>query len=140
MDQLLEFFHHHVALFAALAAVMTLLAANEVHANLTAGPRLGPYEAVRLINDRDPIILDLRPAGDFKRGHLLGAINFPLLKLTERADEISRDKARPLIVYDALGSAHGAVETLRKNGYTEVFPLRGGINAWLTANLPITAK
>ena len=140
MEQLLEFFHHHLALFVALAAVLTLLVANELHGTLTGGPRLGPFEAVRLINDKDPIILDLRPAGDFKRGHLLGAQNFPLLKLSERADEISRDKDRPLIVYDALGSAHGAVDTLRKKGYSAVYPLRGGINAWLSANLPITMK
>ncbi|HVT36822.1 MAG TPA: rhodanese-like domain-containing protein [Nevskiaceae bacterium] len=140
MQQLLDFFHHHLPLFLALAVVLTLLVANEVHGNLTGGPRLGPYEAVRLINDRDPLILDLRPAGDFKRGHLLGAQNFPMLKLAERADEISRDKSRPVIVYDALGSAHGAVDALRKAGYSAVYPLRGGINAWLGANLPVTAK
>lgn len=140
MNQLLEFFHHHTMLFEACAVVLLLLTANEVHGTLTGGKRLGALEAVRLINDRDPIILDLRPAADFKRGHLLGALNVPATKIDERAHELAKDKARPLIVYDALGSAHAAVERLRKLGHTEVYPLRGGLNAWLGANLPVTAR
>lgn len=140
MDQFVEFFNNHLVLFGALTLILSLLVANEVHGNLTGGKRLGAMEAVRMINDRDPIILDLRPAADFKRGHLLNAINVPVLKLDERLHEFSKDKAKTVIVYDALSSSHSAVEKLRKHGHTEVYPLRGGINAWLSANLPVTTK
>jgi rhodanese-related sulfurtransferase len=140
MTQLIEFFHNHTMLFVAFLVVLTLLALNEVHGTLTGGKRLGALEAVRMINDRDPLILDLRPAADFKRGHLLNAVNLPLLKLEEKIGEYARDKARTVIVYDAFSSSHGAVEKLRKQGYAEVYPLRGGINAWLGASLPVTAK
>lgn len=140
MTQFVEFFHNHPMLFLALGAVLLLLTANEVHGTLTGGKRLGALEAVRMINDRDPLILDLRPAADFKRGHLLNAVNVPLLKLDERLSEFAKDKARTVLVYDALTSSHGAVEKLRKHGHTEVYPLRGGINAWLGASLPVTAK
>lgn len=140
MVQFIEFFHNHTLLFAAFLVVLTLLALNEVHGNLTAGKRLGALEAVRMINDRDPLILDLRPAADFKRGHLLNAVNLPLLKLEEKIGEHAKDKSRLMIVYDAFSSSHGAVEKLRKQGYTEVYPIRGGINSWLGASLPVTAK
>ena len=140
MDQFVEFFYNHLALFGALALILSLLAANEVHGNLTGGKRLGALEAVRMINDREPIILDLRPAADFKRGHLLNAINVPVMKLDERLHEFAKDKTKTLIVYDALSSSHSAVEKLRKQGHAEVYPLRGGINAWMSANLPVTTK
>ncbi len=31
-------------------------------------------------------------------------------------------------------------EKLRQQGYTEVYPLRGGINGWLMNSLPVTVK
>jgi rhodanese-related sulfurtransferase len=141
MAQLLEFVQNHPGLFAALGLVIVLFIANEVHGHLTGGKRLGAMEAVRLINDRDPLIIDLRPAPDFKRGHLLNAVNVSAAKIEERASEWSKDKARPVLVYCALGSGSGeAAAKLRKLGFAEAYPLRGGINSWLSSNLPVTAK
>ena len=139
-DTLLTFFHNHLPLFAAAGGVLLLLIANEVHGNLTGGKKLGPQEAVRLINDREPLLLDLRAPADFKKAHLLNAINLPLAKLDARIGEIGKDKARPVIVYDALGGGTDAVARLRKLGFSEVYPLRGGLNGWLSSNLPVTSK
>lgn len=141
MEQFLEFFANHPLLFAALGVVVTLLIANEVHANLTGGKRLSAMEAVRLINDRDPIILDVRPVAEYKRGHLLNAVNLPLMKLEERATELGKDRQKPVLVYCALGgSSLTAGEKLRKQGFAEVYPLRGGINGWMNSNLPVTTQ
>ncbi|MDR3417793.1 MAG: rhodanese-like domain-containing protein [Nevskia sp.] len=141
MPQLVEFFHHHIGLFAALAAVLALLLANELHGAIAGGRRLAPLEAVRLINDREAIVVDVRPPADFKKGHLLNALNLPLSKLEERAGELGKDKSRPVLVYCALGgTATEAAAKLRKLGHSEVYPLRGGLNGWLGSNLPVTAK
>jgi rhodanese-related sulfurtransferase len=141
MQQYLEFITHHPGLFAALAGVLALLIANEVHGNLTGGKRLSASEAVRLINDREPLIVDLRAPGDYKRSHLLQALNIPLAKLEERVGELGKDKTRPVLLYDMLGGGGGeAAVKLKKHGFVEAYPLRGGLNAWLGANLPVTAK
>jgi rhodanese-related sulfurtransferase len=140
-DQLLTFLHAHYGLFAALAAVGIATIANEVHGVLRAGARLAPLDAVRLINDRDALVLDVRPHADFKKSHLLNAVNMPLAKFAEHATEIGKDKNRPVIVYCALGSSQvEAAQTLRKLGHVEVYLLRGGLSGWLGANLPVTAK
>lgn len=141
MQQFLEFFANHLVLFAAFGTVLLLMVANEVHGSLTGGKRVGPMEAVRMINDREPVIVDLRPAGDFKKGHLLNAINVPLAKLDERAGDLGKDKNRPVLLYCALGTSSGeAAARLRKLGFTEAYPIRGGLNAWMQSNLPVTAK
>lgn len=141
LQQYLEFAAHHPGLFAALAGVLSLLIANEVHGHLTGGKRLSAPEAVRFINDRDPVIVDLRAPGDFKRSHLLGAVNLPLAKLEDRLGELGKDKSRPVLLYDALGGGGvEAVARLKKHGFTEAYPLGGGLNGWLGANLPVTAK
>ena len=141
MEPYLQFVTAHPLLFIALGVGLAAFAVNEIHGKLTGGKRLNPLEAVRLINDRDPIILDVRPTADFKRGHLLNAMSLPIGQIDTQLGQLGKDKARPVLVYCALGaSSLTAVEKLRKNGYTEVYPLNGGINGWQGSNLPITAK
>ncbi|TXH04744.1 MAG: rhodanese-like domain-containing protein [Nevskiaceae bacterium] len=141
MQAYLQFVSNHLLLFVALGVVIALLIANEIHGHLTGGKRLGAMAAVRLINDRDPLIIDVRPAADFKRGHLLNAVNLPLTKLEEQIGQIAREKSRPVLVYCAMGpSSVTAVEKLRKNGFAEAYPLSGGINGWIASSLPVTAK
>ncbi len=140
-DQLLIFVQAHPLLFIALALASTAMIANEIHGIVQGGKRLAPKDAVRLINDRDALVVDVRTQADFKKGHLLNALNLPLAKFAERAAEIGKDKARPVIVYCALGSSQTeAAARLRKLGHSEVYLLRGGLNGWLSASLPVTAK
>jgi rhodanese-related sulfurtransferase len=141
MTQLAEFFHNHLILFAGLGGLLVLFIANEIHGQVAGGKRLAPPEAVRMINDRDIVVVDLRPAADFKKGHLMNALNLPVGKLVERAGELPKDKSKPLLLYCALGGvAAEAAAKLRKLGYAEVYPLRGGLNGWLASNLPVTVK
>lgn len=141
MQQYLEFASHHPLLFSALGLVFVLFIANEVHGSLKGGKRLSIPDAIRLINDREPIIVDVRPAPDFKRSHLLNAINIPLAKFDSRASEIGKDKNRPVLLYDMMGGGAGeAAEKLKKLGHAEAYPLRGGFNGWLGASMPVTAK
>lgn len=141
MPQLLEFLFNHLVLFGAFALVLVLIIANELHGNITGGKRLSAQEAVRLINDREPLIVDLRPAADFKKGHLLNALNMPLAKLEDRVSELGKDRARPVLLYCALGGSSGeAADKLRKLGFAEAYPLSGGLNGWIQSNLPVTAK
>lgn len=141
MNQLLEFVARHPILFTALAAIIVLFIVNEVVGNLTGGKRLSPLEAVRLINDRDAMVVDLRPVADFKRGHILNALSIPLAKLGERATELGKSKDRPVILYCALGGAAvQAADQLRKAGFTEVYPMQGGLNNWMGSSLPVTTQ
>lgn len=108
---------------------------------VTGEKRLGPLEAVRLINDRNALVLDVRPPGDFKKGHILNALNVPQAKLAERLGELGKDTSRPVVVYCALGGVSAqASHTLKKAGWTEVYPLKGGLNGWLAASLPVTTR
>jgi rhodanese-related sulfurtransferase len=141
MEQLLPFVGNHPVLFGALAAVAVLLILNEMSGVVTGEKRLSAVEAVRLINDRQALVVDVRAAGDFKKGHILNAVNIPQPKLAERLNELGKDLARPIVVYCALGGVSAqAAHAIKKAGYTEVYPVRGGLNGWLGANLPVTTK
>ena len=141
MDQYLQFASAHPILTAMLSLSLLAIILNEVHGNLTGGKKLSTPEAVRLINDRDARVIDVRPAADFKKAHVMGAINIPNDKLKARLGELEKDKTKPMIVYCALGgTAREAAQTLRQEGFAEAFPLKGGLNAWLAASLPVTTR
>ncbi|MGH8481042.1 MAG: rhodanese-like domain-containing protein [Nevskiaceae bacterium] len=141
MDQLLQFVALHPVLFSALGGAVVLLILNEMSGLVTGEKRLSPLEAVRLINDRQALVVDVRAPADFKKGHILNAVNVPQARLAERVQELGKDTARPIVVYCALGGvAAQASHQLKKAGYAEVYPIRGGLNGWLGANLPVTTR
>jgi rhodanese-related sulfurtransferase len=141
MDQLLAFVGLHPVLFSALGAAVVLLILNEMSGIVTGEKRLSPLEAVRLINDRHALVLDVRTPADFKKGHIINALNVPQMKLGERLPELGKDLARPIVVCCALGGVSAqAAHTLKKAGFAEVYPIRGGLNGWLGASLPVTTK
>ncbi len=141
MDPLLHFVSLHPVLMSALGVVLVLLILNEMSGVITGEKRLSPMEAVRLINDREALVLDVRAVADYKKGHILNAVNVPQPRLAERMNDLGKDLARPVVVYCALGgvAAQASVQ-LRKAGFQEVYPLRGGINGWLGASLPVTTR
>lgn len=141
MEQFLAFAANHVLLMSAIGATILALIVNEVHGRLRGPARVSIPEAVRLINDEDAVVLDVRPAADFRKGHIHGAVNIPLAQLAERQRELGKDKSRPVIVCCAIGSAApAAAETLRKLGWERAVVLRGGLAEWRQASLPLTTK
>lgn len=99
---------------------------------------VGPNEATRLINREDAVILDVRNTDEFAIGHLPEGRNIPLAKLKDRAAEIEKFKERPLIVCCASGvRSVTAIGELKKLGFTKLYNLAGGVDAWRAASLPL---
>ncbi len=104
----------------------------------TGGPWVSTLQATQLINREDALILDVRDAAEYARGHLLGAKNVPLADLERRAAELDKHKARPVIVHCDNGSrATRALGVLKARGFGNVVNLNGGYGAWQQAGLPV---
>lgn len=102
----------------------------------TGGPSLDTLGATRLINDTNPIVIDVRQPAEFAAGHLPNARNIPLADLDKRAGELPG--GRPVLICCASGSRSGrAASVLRKAGRQEVFNLAGGLQSWQQAGLPV---
>ena len=105
------------------------------------GPWVNTLQATQLMNREDALVLDVRAAADFAKGHILGARNLPLAELERRAGELDKHKAKPVIAYCADGNRSGAaVGLLRKLGFEKVVNLAGGFVAWQQAGLPVEKK
>lgn len=74
-------------------------------------------------------VIDVRETPEFNVSHILGARNIPMSQFKMRFQEIRRDKA--VYLYDdSLNYASRAANILRKNGYDQVYILKGGFSKW----------
>lgn len=99
------------------------------------GNHLNPSQAVQKINQDQAILIDIRTAESYKAHHIPQARNIPASELLAKTEKIAKDK--PIIVVcDSGRNAQGSVSQLRKEGFTDVSVLDGGITAWAQAGLP----
>lgn len=138
MENLGTFILNNWLLFAALIVIVGLLFVNLTKARLLGFREIAANDAVALINHENAVIIDTRGDEEFKQGHILNAIHAPLALLNERMTELQPHRERTAIVYCDSGrqSAHAAA-TLRSNGFTQLYKLRGGLMAWKSAGLPL---
>ena len=95
-------------------------------------------QAVRLMN-QGALVIDLRAKDAFDAGHIGDARNVPASDLESQADSLNKWRDKTVITYDDSGMAGaGAARTLTKLGFSKVFSLEGGLNAWTKDNLPLT--
>lgn len=102
------------------------------------GKVVNPGEATLLINREDARVLDVREPSEFAAGHIPEAINIPSGKLVERLGELEKFKDKPLIVCCAAGMrSNKACSELQKQGFSRLFNLGGGVDAWSAASYPL---
>jgi len=138
MGQYLEFAGNHPLLTAALVVVIIMLVMNEFKRKLLGFNEVGINDAVRLINQDGALALDVREDKEFRDGHILNAINIPLGLLDGRLKEIEQHKESPVIIYCRSGQrAAKAGAVLKRQGFTSIHKLNGGMMAWVDANMPV---
>lgn len=141
MNTYLEFASNHVLLVSGLMFSFFLLVFTELRRKSLGVTNIDPQAAVSLINS-DAVVIDLRSAEAFARGHIVNAKNIPFDELAANEEKIKRFKSKPILaVCDAGMTSARAVNTLRKSGVENAYGLKGGIAAWSEASLPlVTAK
>lgn len=101
---------------------------------------LTPDEFEKEITTKPNIqILDVRTPKEFFSGHIKNALQADWNDMAEFERRLAFvDKNKPVYVYClAGGRSAAAADKMRKAGYTNVFELSGGTNAWRAANKPL---
>lgn len=131
----LEFLVQQWHLVGALAVVITLLA---IHESRRGGASVTPQQLSRLVNDQQAAVIDLRDAADFRKGHIVDAINLPYGKVDERWDELEKLRDKPLILVCKMGQFSSAIgKRLLAKKFPHVYRLGGGISEWQASRLPL---
>lgn len=135
MEQILQFTGNHPLLVTALMISFFVLVFSELRRKASGIVAVGPSEAVALINS-EAAIVDLRSAEAFGRGHIVNAKNIPFDELSAKKDSLVSSK--PVIaVCDSGINSTKAAALLRQSGFESAYSLKGGMNAWGQAGLPV---
>ena len=88
---------------------------------------------------KDLLLIDVRVPQEFDQGYIEGSRNVPFIDLMEGRHALPKDK--PLLLICSIGGrSFAAVQLLQEKGYTQVYNLDGGIQAWRRASLPLKTK
>ena len=80
-------------------------------------------------SDETFTLLDVRQLNEYEQGHLPGAKLIPLPDLTDRLDELEKEKTQ--VVYCAVGGrSRIAAQMLAGKGFKQVINVAGGFKAW----------
>ena len=117
-----------VIIFSCTAQTKTSLTADEFEKDITTKENIQ--------------ILDVRTPGEFFSGHIKNALQADWNDTKEFERRLAFiDKNKPVYVYClAGGRSAAAAGKMRKAGYTNVYELTGGTNAWRAANKPLEGK
>lgn len=86
------------------------------------------------------VVLDVRPAEEYRAGHIPGAVSIPLEELPDRITEISADLE--VVVYcrgEYCVMAYDAVRLLNDRGH-RALRLHDGMLEWRLADLPVAVN
>jgi rhodanese-related sulfurtransferase len=101
-------------------------------------PGIDAAEAADRLAARTVVIVDVRQDAEWKKGHIKGALHIPLTRLSGRLQQLPHDTAIVTVCRSGHRSALAA-RTLTRHGH-QVLNLRGGMNAWARAGLPLTTR
>lgn len=144
LNEFPDFFMRHYFMVGAWAVVLVMLIGVQFKLLTARIPKATTNNAVALVNRDDGVFVDIRNADSFSKGHIANAVNISAADIknghTKRIDS-RRDKPVVLVGRDKFdGECFNSGRYLKKQGFTKVFILDGGIMEWQNANMPLSYK
>ena len=136
--QLTAFVANHTMLVGIFVALLVALVANEAAVLFRRYKPLGPAQLTQLINRENALLIDVGSIADYEGGHIAGARHVAMSQFDPENKELSKVRDLPVAIYCKSGQASAeAGARLGKAGFSKVYWLDGGLNAWLAADLPV---
>lgn len=137
-DELSAFAGRNPIYSLALVGLTVAIVGNELSRLFRGYKALRPAELTALINREDALVVDLRPSGDFEKGHIAGSKNVLMSQFDPESKQLAPAKGLPVVLVCQSGMTVGAAaKRLKKAGFERVHVLDGGIAAWQQAELPL---
>jgi len=138
-EQTVDFFTDQTNILLIIVAITAAVALAMPSFMQRGARQLGVNDAVKLANEKQGLFLDVRSSEHFKAGSIPQSRNVPAADISNKLGSLPKDK--PIIVVCERGrSSVGIVNTLKGNGYQEVYCLQGGLAAWIEAGMPLAKK
>lgn len=132
--KLLAFVQTHLLLVAAWVICALAIIVSEWVNRKQAPQKLSPQQLVDLMNQDAVKVIDIRPAEQFQKAHILHAKNL----VWNQKDLSAFQQKQGLVLVCQQGlTASQLAQKLKKQGMQDVAILSGGIEAWQSQQLPL---
>ena len=132
--EIFNFLIEHYYLSIPLLTVLVLLILSNAKKG---GKKISCQTLISMTNQNRALIIDIRDSESFNAGHITASKNIPQNELTRRINEITNIEKSIILVCDMGNISPNAGEALKKEGFEDIYLLKGGINQWRIDNLPL---
>ncbi len=134
--------HQIVVLMALIAAIVVTFMIKGLDANQQSFEILSvDIPQAKSLIESGAVILDVRGQNAYSSRHIPAAIHIPVVMLRAGIPQVLRSvKDKDIVVYCNDGHSAGPEGTniLQQAGFRKVVNMRGGIEGWVAAGLPIS--
>ncbi|HXS72990.1 MAG TPA: rhodanese-like domain-containing protein [Rhodanobacteraceae bacterium] len=133
-----QFIGHHPLLVGAFIVIVLALIGLEGSRHFRGFKELTPAGLTHLINRDDALVVDVSPQADFEKAHVPGSRHVAVSQFDPENKELKKARELPIVTVCRNGAESAkAARRLVKAGFTRVYTLSGGIDAWRRADLPL---
>jgi len=138
-DALIAFAAQSPILSSIFVVLTVALVYTEVARLFVGYKTVSPAQLTDLINRESALLVDVSAIAEFEKGHILGAKHVAKSQFDPENKLLAKAKELPVAVVCRTGqSSSEAAKRLHKAGFTRVYWLNDGLNAWIQADLPLT--
>ncbi|WP_392561318.1 rhodanese-like domain-containing protein [Orbus sturtevantii] len=142
INDIAPFVKNHPLLSLGWIALLIVIIYLTVKSKLSKVKTVSNAQAINMMNKQNAVIVDLRSADNFKKGHITEALNIlPIDIKNGSIKSLEKYKELPVILVDDNGMlVNASGDILVKQGFGHVFALKDGIVGWNGENLPLVKK
>ena len=127
--------------FMAVLLLISLIVILVFYERKKGGTKIDTTELTRLINKEEPYVFDLRSSSEFDSGTISGAVNILASDLVKGNSQFKAKEEDKIILICKTGSnSSAAAGSLKKEGFTNVSILSGGMMGWVQGGMPLVKK
>ncbi|OCL19745.1 rhodanese-like domain-containing protein [Gilliamella sp. wkB171] len=140
--EIIPFVKNHLLLSLGWIVLFIAIIVLTIKSKLSKVKIINNAQAINMINKQNAVIVDIRSADSFKKGHVTESHNvLPIDIKNASAKTIDKFKEDLIILIDENGlSSTNIGEILVKQGFLHVYALKDGIAGWNGENLPLVRK
>jgi len=142
INEIIPFVKNHPLLSLGWIALFIIIIYFTVKSKLSKVKTVSNAQTINMMNKQNAVIVDLRSADNFKKGHITEALNIlPIDIKNGSIKSLEKYKEIPVILVDDNGMlVNTSGDILVKQGFEQVFALKDGIAGWNGENLPLVKK
>ncbi len=127
--------------FMAVLFLISLIVILVFYERKKGGTKIDASELTRLINKEEPYVFDLRSSSEFDSGTVSGAVNIQSTDLVKGNAQFKAKAEDKIVLICKTGSnSSSAAANLKREGFTNVSVLSGGMMGWVQGGMPLAKK